>query len=185
MFQSESINLVAQNGFLTNVWWSNYESYNGTGDYSGCNFNWKIGYNINGGGTSCSPVYFGPHDYLFGPVFTNDSVFVGGDGTVGGGPSFGNSGVTPNVPSPVTTADPKCLFVDNANGMSGSSSNCSTASGDVALYDHAKSSFGNPVQVPPRSDAQLGIIASQNGCLYSGPTQITLSTVVVNGQNVG
>ena len=34
------------------------------------------------------------------------------------------------------------------------------------------------METPPASDSQLGIIASQNGCLYSGPTQITLSTTV-------
>ena len=32
------------------------------------------------------------------------------------------------------------------------------------------------METPPASDSQLGIIAGQNGCLYSGPTQITLST---------
>jgi len=176
VFKQVSISMRPANGFLTKVWWTNYESFSRTGDYSNCNYNWKLGYNmINGGGTNCFPVSFGPVDYLFGPVFTNDSVFVYGDGTVGGGPSFGNSGVTPNVPSPVTTADPNCLFVDNANGMSGSGSTCSAASGDVALYDTSKSAFGTPVQSPPQSNAQLGIIASQNGCLYSGPTQITLS----------
>ena len=178
VFQSENINLAAKNGFLTNVWWSNYESYTGTGNYSSCNYNWKINWNINGAGGNCGPVYFGPHDYLFGPVYTNDSVFVAGDGTVGGGPSFGNSAATPAaVPSLVGTADPKCLFVDGNNGMSGLSTPC-TAQSDVALYDQANSSFGNPVQAPPQSDAQLGIIASQNGCLYSGPTQVTLSTDV-------
>jgi hypothetical protein len=84
--------------------------------------------------------------------------------------------VSPAVPSAVTTADPHCLFVDATNGMSGGYSTCGSATSDVALYDHATSSSGNPVQSPPQSDAQLGIIAGQNGCLYSGPTQVTLST---------
>ena len=61
---------------------------------------------------------------------------------------------------------------------SGGYSTCTSANSDVALYDHPNSSFGNPVQAPPQSDAQLSIIASQNGCLYSGPTQVTLSTDV-------
>jgi hypothetical protein len=176
VFQSENINLAAKNGFLSNVWWSNFESYNSTGDYSNCDYNWRLNYNITGGSTSCGPVYFGPHDYLFGPVYTNDSVFVAGNGLVSGSPSFGNPGVSPAVPSAVTTADPHCLFVDATNGMSGGYSTCGSATSDVALYDHATSSSGNPVQSPPQSDAQLGIIAGQNGCLYSGPTQVTLST---------
>ncbi len=182
VFQSENINLTAANGFLTNVWWSNFESYSQNGNYSNCNYNWKIGYDINAGSTNCGPVDFGPSDYLFGPVYTNDSVFVGGanPATVTGSPSFGDPGVPsvrPAVPSAVHTADPNCLFVDSSNGggMSGSDTNCATnANGDVYLYDHTNSSNGNQVELPPSSDAQLGTIASQNGCLYSGPTQIQM-----------
>ena len=98
VFQSETINLAAANGFLTNVWWSNYESYSSNGNYSNCDYNWNLNYNINGGGTNCGPVYFGPNDYLFGPVYTNDSVFVSGTGAVATSPSFGNSGVDPQCP---------------------------------------------------------------------------------------
>ena len=180
VFQSETINLAAANGFLTNVWWSNYESYSSNGVYTNCDYNWNLNYNINSGSTNCQPVYFAPSDYLFGPVFTNDSVFVSGDGTVPNSPSFGNAGVTPNVPSAVTTADPNCLFVDsspNSDGMGGSHSSCASASGDIALYDQTNSSYGNPVEAPPQSDAQLGTIASEYGCLYSGPTQITLNKI--------
>jgi hypothetical protein len=125
VFQSENINLTAANGFLTNVWWSNFESYSQSANYSNCNYNWKIGYNIKAGTTNCSPVYFGPSDYLFGPIYTNDSVFVDGTNpaTLGGSPSFGNPNASPAaVPSAVHTADPNCLFVDQSTGggMSGS-----------------------------------------------------------------
>ena len=114
IFDSETINLAAANGFLTNVWWSNYESYNPAGDYSACNYNWKIGYNINNSSAPCNPVYFGPNDYIFGPVYTNDSIFVSG-------PTGDADRLTvvrqcrchPAVPTSVTTADPNCLFVDD------------------------------------------------------------------------
>ncbi len=172
LFDQETITLSPSNGFLKNVWWSNYESYSSNGNYNNCNYNWNLGYNIDNSNVGCTPVYFGPSDYLFGPVYTNDSVFVSGDGTTGNSPSFGTAG----APSPVTTADPNCLFVDNNNGMSGSSANCTQASGEVALYDITNSSFGHTVETPPASDSQLGVIAGQNGCLYSGPTQISLST---------
>jgi titin len=79
------------------------------------------------------------------------------------------------VPSQVTTADPNCLFVDSTHGMNGSSSNCPTANNDVAAYDTVNSTDGHAVEKPPTNDTQLNIIASQYGCLYSGPTQITLS----------
>ena len=168
LFDQETINVTPSNGFLENVWWSNYESYSGNGDYSTCNYNWKLGYNIRGGGVSCGPVYFGPNDYLFGPVYTNDSVFVSPS------PAFG----TATAPSPVTTADPNCLFVDSGTnrGMNGNRSNCSAANTDVSVYDTVNSSDNHAVEQPPANDTQLGTIASQNGCLYSGPTQIHLST---------
>ena len=179
LFDQETLTVTPKNGFLKNVWWSNYESYSSTGNYSTCSYNWATQpttYNIANQGADCSPVYFGPNDYLFGPVFTNDSVFVSGSGKTADSPSFG----TPTSPSPVTTADPNCLFVDSTHGMTGSDSNCSSATGDVALFSPTTasdpSSSGNPVEQPPSTDAQLGTIANQNGCLYSGPTQIKLST---------
>jgi len=201
-FNSETMNLAATNGFLTNVWWSNFESYNPNGDYTNCNYNWKIRYNIDGGGTSCSPVYFGPADYLFGPVYTNDSVFTSGDGSVCGSPSFGNPYPPPvvppctnpspgaGVPSDVHTADPNCQFVTDSNGMSGiplgstPAQTCASAPGAVNLYANSSnttsplpvSTYNHAVEPPPQSNAQLGTIASEDGCLYSGPTQITLTT---------
>ena len=186
IFAHKTLNLSPKNGFLSHVWWSNYESYSPDGDYSTCNYNWStaINYNIDGSNASCdSQVYFGPNDYMFGPTYTNDSVFVSGDGTQAGSPSFGNPSSSPEVPSAVETADPNCLFVDDNNnatkstdGMNGGHSTCTNANNEVYLYDTANSSYGNPVESPPQSDSQLGLIAQQNGCLYSGPTQISLST---------
>jgi hypothetical protein len=178
LFDQATISVTPANGFLSNVWWSNYESYSSSGNYSTCNYNWKLSYNINNSGASCSPVYFGPGDYLFGPVYTNDSVFVSGNGAAATSPDFGTS----SSASSVTTADPHCLFVDSTYGMGGSDANCARASSDVSLYDNVNSSYGHSVEQPPVDDSQLGTIAGQNGCLYSGPTQITLST---NASGVG
>ena len=179
-FNQERIAIKPANGLLDNVWWSNLESFSPSGDYSKCSYNWLQNYDIDNGSTGCDPIFFGANDYLFGPVFTNDSVFVSGDGGAATSPSFG----TASSPSAVRTADPNCLFVDQLTGMSGSDSNCGRANNDVAVFDPA-SSYGNAVEAPPSSDAQLGAAAAGNGCLYSGPTQITLSTEVVNGRNVG
>ncbi len=59
LFASATMHLAATNGFLTGVWWSNYESYSGTGNYSSCKYNWPA---YNGAGSGCFPVYFGPND---------------------------------------------------------------------------------------------------------------------------
>ena len=189
LFDTETMNLSSTNGFLNNVWWSNFESYSQTGNYTGCTYNWQTPNSYDVDNTNnCSdsndfgPVYFANGDYLFGPTFTNDSVFVSGDGTTAGSPSFGNPATSPQVPSPVKTADPNCLFVDNSNGMSGSDNNCANASSEVAL--------SSPVgPVGPGSHCQLLRQSGRTpaldrrrprhhrrsyGCLYAGPTQITL-----------
>ncbi len=180
LFDTETINLASTNGFLTHVWWSNYESYNQTGDYSGCSYNWASdNYDANSDPGGCEPVTFASSDYLFGPTYTNDSVFVSSDG---GGPTFGNASSSPKVPSVVETADPRCLFVDSSHGMNGNGGaaqnddgNCASANSDVGLYDSTNSSYGHTVEQPPQSDGQLATIASEFGCLYSGPTSITLT----------
>ena len=46
LFDQQTINVAPSNGFLKNLWWSNYESYSPNGNYSTCNYNWKLGYNI-------------------------------------------------------------------------------------------------------------------------------------------
>ena len=182
-FQQETITLDPSNGFLDDLLWSNYESFSLTGNYSSCTYNWADdSYDVDHDDGDCGPVYFGPNDYLFGPVFSNDSIFVSNEG---GGPSFGNANAIPSVPTAVRTADPNCLFVDDSHGMSGSDANCALADGDVAIFDVVNSSYGNPVEQPPENDSQLATAAQDDGCLYSGPTQISLSTAVIDGENVG
>ena len=176
-FESQTISVTPSNGFLDHVWWSNFESYNANGNYTGCMYNWKANYNIDNSNMPCTPVYFGGADYLNGPVYTNDSVFVYPT------PSFGSS----SAPTSVQTADPNCLFVADVNpsvtqyvndGMTGGTGSCSqvanTSNGWVGAYDASTSSYGHAIEQPPKDDSQLATIAAQNGCLYTGPTQITL-----------
>ena len=178
LFAQETMNIAPSNGFLKNVWWSNYESYSSTGDYSKCLYGYDAGtngYNPLGTTESCGPIYFGPGDYLFGPVFTNDSVYISGNGNQANSPSFGTS----SSPSSVTTADPNCLFVDSGtnDGMNGNYSNCGNVGANVYAYSAANSSYGSGnYEKPPETNGQLDVIAKQNGCLYQGPTQISLST---------
>jgi hypothetical protein len=155
------------NGFLNNVWWSNYESYNQQSDSnpgsvstaSGCKYWYSTNY-ANAG--SCTPVYFANTDSITGPVFTNDSIFVDS------GPSFG-------INYPVTTADPNCLFVDPLDGH-GTSSTCSQAkTSDVGTYATSTSSnSASNLEPIPTDNSELGSFAKQGGCYYEGPTTVTL-----------
>ncbi|MGH9043344.1 MAG: hypothetical protein ACRDVP_00585 [Acidimicrobiales bacterium] len=170
-YQTSYLQLTPENGFLTHIWWSNYESTVPAQGYtSSCTYDWNDDYqgpdttepgNFNS--SNCSAVYFGPNDVLYGPVYSNDSIYVAKHG-----PNFGSQA----DPSTVTTHDPNCLFVappDNADPQS-----CSGASADVGYYNSSASSYNAALEPLPSTDASLETIAAQNGCVYSGPTQITL-----------
>jgi hypothetical protein len=187
VYDSSIANIQPENDFLNNLWWSNFESFaysppaGQNGDYSNCKYDWQNSY--AGPGGNCTIVSFSINDSLNGPVYSNDSIYV--DNT-GGLQSNHTSGV--NQPSfsggPVTTSDPNCLFVSNPGTTNGgpddhsptSSPGCQHAGSDyTATYDHVNSLYGNPVETPPISDSQLAAVAAAGGCLYSGPTTITMN----------
>jgi hypothetical protein len=168
-FQSSVANMASVNGFLTTLWWSDFEASDtnvGNPVYTGpnavCKYNWANSY--GGPGSNCDLVAFGPGDVINGPVFANDSIYVSGS------PTFGTS----TVPLSVKTHDPSCLFVN------GTSSTCSKA---VANYTavSAISAYAQAQQTPPSDDSSLQLVANiaapNNGCVYYGPTTITLTGV--------
>jgi hypothetical protein len=194
-FQTESIQVTPANGYLNHVWWTYFEQYNPAGTYNKCQLNWNSPptptYNVgNTQSTTANPcyaVYFGAGDYLNGPVFSDDSIFVDttGSGASLTGPAFGNG----TEATPVQTVDPNCLFVDANNGMDGSDAGCTTVgANDKVTYDTTQSSYGNTLQDittnQTATPSQLTSIAKNDGCLYQGPTTITLSTVT-SGANAG
>ena len=168
VYYSTVAKFTPANGFLNNVWWSNFESYNQNSDTNpgtintatGCSYYYSTNYSNSG---SCTPVYFGPSDSITGPIFTNDSIFVSGK------PNFGAN-------YSVTTADPSCLFVDPLDGNHGSPTGCTSATSDVGTYDAATSSNSqNNLEPIPTDNSALGNFAKQGGCYYEGPTTITLN----------
>lgn len=195
VYSSSVLNVKSENGFLDNIWWTNFEAFDptrrvGSGNYSNCRYDWQpnsAGNNsYTGPGGSCNPVPFSSNDVLKGPLYSNDSMYV--DAAGGSKPSFGTAG----GPSTVVTADPYCQFVSLPGGESGnndssptSSPGCQYAGHDyvtAGTYDLVNSSYDHPIEPPPPTDTQLGVIAKAGGCLYSGPTTITLqgSTMYVN-----
>jgi len=171
-FQSSYVDFLPENGFLTHVFWSNYESQvPAAGASQDCTYDWNDNYEgpdttnqNNYNSPNCGAVFFGSGDVLYGPVYSNDSFYVSG------GPNFGSSADQ----STITTHDPNCLFVDPLDGH-GSASTCSAATSDVGVYNAATSSDNAQLEPLPSTDTQLVSIAAQSGCLYSGPTTITLS----------
>lgn len=169
VYYSTVAKFTPANGFLDNVWWSNYEA---TGTPSSCQYYWATNYSNAG---SCTPVYFAVDDSITGPVFSNDSIYIDGK------PNFGAN-------YPVTTADPYCQFVNPLNGTHGLSPSNKTnpadncyltnhgTNQDIGTYDAATSSYGKGNYEPiPTDNSALANYAEQGGCYYVGPTTITLN----------
>jgi hypothetical protein len=169
-YQSSVASFSPKNGFLTHVWWSNYEvsdpKLNGTNVT--CTWDWKTNA-YKTGGAGCTPVYFAASDHIVGPVFTNDSIYVAGTPKSSKKPAFKTP--TGTHTSPVTSADPNCLFVSQTyNGPTA----CKTATKNVGGYTVANSHHGSSYfESPPSTDGQLATVAKQDGCLYQGPTLIS------------
>jgi len=185
------------NGYLANVWWSDFagSNPNGTGaeyqhikytaatapapqyvgDYEGeeanqCSYVWQTSsspapYTLTNNGTGGAKDDVGPcgddappftsGDTINGPLYSNDSIKVSND------PNFGVTG----TPAIVTTADPSCLYTDAGTFA------CSNAVG----VSSSSSTNGNPIEQSPVDNNALQTIAAVGGCLYQGPTQITLA----------
>jgi hypothetical protein len=163
------------NDFLNNVWWSNFESFDSAagGSAGDCNYYWAPSpgpnrgiISTNGGNayivptTPCTAVDFESGDQLYGPVYSNDSIYIDG---------------TPTFSGTVNTADPECLFVNYTQTGCATDPNYTTAGSG---YNHAKEPL-------PTDDSELAAVAKQGGCYYQGPTTITLSVTQVSGVNEG
>lgn len=185
VYQTQYVDLNPVNGFLNRVWWSNYEAEPNTGSNGTCEWDWDNNY--NGPGSSCAAVYFGPGDQVYGPIYSNDSIYVSGN------PSLG----------PIDTADPDCLVTTGTGGTADCVANAttanqnnditqSTADRDASSTDAAASqcpSHVNAITTPsgttvdtcplPPSATELKSLASvpgtgDGGCVYLGPTTIVL-----------
>ena len=165
VFYSTIAKFTPQNGFLNAVWWSNYESFdpNAGGSASNCGYFYNQGRNINGNGTvgstPCLAIVFTTGDNLYGPVYSNDSLFING---------------SPTFTGTVNTADPDCLFIDDGNNKD-DSPQCNGL--DAGNYTVAGSGFGHAKEPLPTTNSQLAATAQQGGCYYEGPTTVTLSVV--------
>lgn len=165
-YQSSTVNVKPVNGFLTHIWWSKYEATdpaNKGAPASSCTYNYANGYGgPNTTGTYiCSPVVFAHGTQVYGPIFSDDSIYTT---YATGGPTLG----------PVTTADPGCLFV----GPTGA--HCTTLAkqestpvvSQTATALAADQQGAKFFETPPTYDTTLETYAHLGGCVYTGPTTI-------------
>src|SRR5664280_1176142 len=167
-FSGRNVNYSMVAKFVpANVWWTNFES---TGTPSTCQYWWATNYNNTG---SCTEVNFAASDIINGPAFSNDSIFVTGTPSPKSGPHFGSGSTDYGV----TTADPKCQFIDftpSAYSTPTGNPNCSSAIGEVYYNSAASSYSATNLETIPTDNTSLGNYAQQAGCYYVGPTTVTL-----------
>lgn len=111
------------------------------------------------GRSGCSDLYFGPDDVVNGPFHTNDTPMVGGH------PQFKDQ--------IAETSDTNCQTGSCYRQAYGGSSPA-TGAGNYPIV------YGKPLTMPPTNaairDQADGNLGGQ-GCLYTGPTKITLNSV--------
>ncbi len=151
VYYSTIAHFVPANDFLNNVWWSNYESSDfPNANASDCNHFWQPtnvgGAARNANNLNCTAVQWQSGDQVYGPVFSNDSLYTSG---------------TPSFTGTVTTADPSCEFVGNPNSPS-----CTT---------DTPPTYGHALEVAPVDNTELRATAIQGGCDYQGPTTVTFN----------
>jgi hypothetical protein len=100
---------------------------------------------------------WGPGSTVHGPIFSDDSIYIMGK---------------PSFLGPVKTADPWCQFV-NPDSQSGSSK--ATCAGVNGVVGPGGSEFNAGTEVLPATNDTLQSIAAADGCVYLGPTFITLN----------
>lgn len=182
-YQQSVTNFSPKNGFLTHLWWSNYEAEPNakTAPRTACQYDYRNQY--AGPGSACTApgyapgVYFGPGDVIDGPVFTNDSIYVATD------PTFGTPSTHRHL-APIETADPTCLVVtDPLTGGTSAPPSCQQSPTSRAVYTTTNSRNGVPRETPPSTDTNLETLAAQGGCVYTGPT--TISFLATSSQAAG
>jgi len=123
------------------------------------------------------PINFTPGDVINGPMHTEDTAAVCGDGTSSDGPVFGRAGGTDQIQVAALSAETN----PPGGGVSGTHYNGSgcqdTYKIDGTLVTNAQS------LTPPPSNAQLLNIAQSGGTVDTGTTTIVLNGTTMNVTN--
>lgn len=171
-FQTGTAAFSAQNDFLLNVLWIDYNQIDPAvlaqvdgGSPPSCELWQSDNGNLEPG---CSPVEFVSGDTLDGNLWVKDAIFVCGspdfEGAVHTMDTMAADG-QPLAQSPptFTVTAPGCGLSSNAN--------------DPTIGDVAASTAGSATRDEgiPATNANLATVAAKDGCLFEGPTEITLS----------
>ncbi len=169
-FYRSTIHLNAVNGFLTHIFWTTHEATDPslsttTSTPPHCTYDWANNY--KGAPTTathpkCSQVNFAGQTKVYGPIYSNDSIYIS---------------TTPTLGS-VQTADPKCLFMETpANTYTKDCRTVAQERGATPPVNQTATAMagdksGQSLHPIPTTDSTLEQFASFDGCVYYGPTTI-------------
>lgn len=171
-FQTGTATFSAQNDFLLNVLWIDYNQVDPAvlqqldgGSPPSCELWQSDNGNVEPG---CAPVEFVSGDTLGGNLWVKDAIFVCGSPTFEGAvhtmdTMAANGQPLAQSPPTFTVTAPGCDLSSNAN--------------DPTIANIAASTAGSatPDESIPATNANLATVAAKDGCLFEGPTEITLS----------
>lgn len=186
-YASEYVTFQPTNSFLLHDWWSVHGIIDPAtmGNAGSCPINaanektnglsllWGNGSNgasAYPGGCSSDYAYSAPGTVFDGPVFSDDPLFVCTFGQPSGNGTPAES-VDIGPASPwlgITTAAPTALTNQGCGG---------NAPSTFTNYNLASTLLSQPQETPPDAVSatnSLATVAKEDGCLYSGPTVITL-----------
>ncbi|GAA4749603.1 hypothetical protein GCM10025783_22410 [Amnibacterium soli] len=142
---------VQQQGFINYLYFTDYETQDPaiTGTRSNCaSYLWSTASRST---SACSTIQFGARDVLAGPIRSNDTIAVCGA-------TFNGS---------VTTSNPNAPIVATPSGCA------------AGTYNSGTPNYAPVLAMPATNTAMkaqtYADIATNPGCLYTGPTQITMN----------
>ncbi|MGT2425926.1 hypothetical protein [Amnibacterium kyonggiense] len=142
---------IQQQGFINYLYFTDFETQDPavTGQSSCANYLWST---TSRNPALCPTIQFGARDVLAGPIRSNDTLTVCGA-------TFNGS---------VTTSNPNSPIVNTPTGCA------------AGTYNGSQPTYAPVLAMPPTNTAMkaqtYADTATNPGCLYTGPTQITLNS---------
>jgi hypothetical protein len=159
-----TVSFEPANGFLLNLWWLNYdqEDPSTVSGNPNCEYYWQP--NPDALLSGCVPVDFVGGESLTGNIFSNDPIFICSSSDDSSGAPTVNGTIESHYPATGTGPTGSSVVTDP--------SFCRGGSDDVV---GSVTQVGNAPQEPiPTDDVELQTEAANSGCIYEGPTEISL-----------
>lgn len=126
---------------------------------------WETGSNSGRGGSSCGEIGFAPSDVISGPMHTNDTPMLNGQGT-----TFTSTATTSTMRNGVACTTTSCYRNPN-NNSTGTAYWPSQYAYNATTFPNKKLSYEDLMGLPT-ANTELRTKALATGCLFTGATHI-------------